>query len=102
LEAKGEKKEHICAFARFLEKERMLVIVPRLLEGLTGGKEQPPIGEDIWKDTWLTLPQERAGQTFRNLFTGEKCSVKKEGEDPAIALSRAFQNFPVALLEREE
>ena len=102
LEAQGEKSEHVCAFARTLDKEGIIVIVPRLVVGLTGGKEEPPMREEIWKDTWLTLPQEWAGRTFRNLFTGEEYSPKRKGKDLGIPLSRAFRNFPVALLEREE
>ena len=102
LEAQGEKGEHVCALARFLDKEGIIVTVPRLVVGLTGGKEQPPMEEEIWKDTWLTLPQEWGGRRFRNLFTGEECSAKKKGKDPGIPLSQVFRNFPVALLEREE
>jgi len=102
LEAKGEKGDHVCAFARILDQEGILVIVPRLVVGLTGGKEQPPMGEEIWKDSWLTLPQEWAGRTYRNLFTGEECPAKKKGKDPGIPLSQVFRNFPVALLQRKE
>ena len=102
LEAQGEKSEHVCAFARTLDKKGIIVIVPRLVVGLTGGKEGPPMGEEIWKDTWLALPPEWTGRTFRNLFTGEEYSPKKRGKDPGILLSRTFRNFPVALLEREQ
>jgi (1->4)-alpha-D-glucan 1-alpha-D-glucosylmutase len=102
LEPQGEKGEHVCAFARTLDQEGIIVIVPRLVVGLTGGKEEPPMGEEIWKDTWLALPQAWTGRTFRNLFTGEECSPKKKGKDAGISLSRIFRNFPVALLVREE
>jgi (1->4)-alpha-D-glucan 1-alpha-D-glucosylmutase len=102
LEAQGEKSEHVCAFARLLDKEGIIVVVPRLVVGLTGGKEEPPIGEEIWGDTRLALPQEWMGHRVRNLFTGEEWSTGKKGEDPGIPLSQVFRTFPVALLEREE
>jgi (1->4)-alpha-D-glucan 1-alpha-D-glucosylmutase len=101
LEAQGEKSEHICAFARILDKQGIIVVVPRLVVGVTGGKEEPPIGKEIWKDTRLVLPQEWMGHRFRNLFTGEEWSTGKKGQDPGFPLSQVFQTFPVAFLERQ-
>ena len=100
LEAVGEKKDHLCAFARILADEEILVATPRLIVGLTGGVEQPPLGERVWKDTWLTLPPERGGKTYRHLFTGERVSVGKRGDRMGLSAAEIFNNFPVALLER--
>ncbi|PJF21891.1 MAG: malto-oligosyltrehalose synthase [Phototrophicales bacterium] len=63
----GGKAAHVCAFMRQHEKARMVVVVPRLILGLTNGQEVPPIGMDIWDDTTATLPEGR----YQNIFTAE-------------------------------
>jgi len=100
LEAMGEKKDYLCAFARTFENEAILVVIPRLVVGLTGGAEQPPLGEDLWKDTWLNLPPELAGHTYRNLFTGERLFPGDRGNITRLSLAKIFSYFPAALLER--
>jgi (1->4)-alpha-D-glucan 1-alpha-D-glucosylmutase len=100
LEAQGTRKDHVCAFARTLGEERILVVTPRLVVRLTGGKEQPPLGEETWKDTWLTLPAEWEGQTYLNLFTGSKLPVAKRDEYFGLPLAAVFSKFPAVLLER--
>ena len=44
LEAVGEKKDHVVAFARTWEKKTLIVLVARLVVGLTGGGESSPRG----------------------------------------------------------
>lgn len=100
LEAVGEKRDHLCAFARISGDEGMIVVTPRLVVGLTGGAEQPPLGERVWKDTWLILPPEWGDHVYRNLFTGESLPPKKNGQVLGLPLMEVFNNFPVALFER--
>jgi (1->4)-alpha-D-glucan 1-alpha-D-glucosylmutase len=63
-------------------RDRLLVIVPRLLIGL---------GAD-WSDTTIELPSGR----WKNLLTGEE----HEGGSP-VAMSHMLQSFPVAVLAGE-
>jgi len=100
LEAVGEKKDHLCAFARILGDEGMIVVNPRLVVGLTGGVNQPPLGERVWKDTWLILPPEWGDHVYRNLFTGESLPPKKNGQVLGLPLMEVLNNFPVGLFER--
>jgi (1->4)-alpha-D-glucan 1-alpha-D-glucosylmutase len=100
LEVSGGKKDHVCAFARILADETILVVVPRLVVGLTGGLEQPPLGAGVWKDTRLLLPSEMAGQIYQNLFTGEKHSAEGRDRKSGLVLAAVFSHFPVALLQR--
>ena len=102
LEAQGTWKDHVCAFARILGEERILVVTPRLVVQLTGGKEQPPLGEETWKDTWLILPAEWEGQTYLNLFTGGKLPVVKRDDCCGVPLAAVFTKFPAALLYGNE
>lgn len=109
LEAVGERQEHVCVFARLLpdaQKEgvgEMVVVVPRLVYGLTGGTEQMPLGSKIWQDTQILLPHAAAGQAYRNLFTGEVIRVEREegAEAGVLALATIFAHFPAVLLVRE-
>ena len=100
LRAVGGEQEHVCAFARTLGEEALVAVAPRLVVGLTGGKETPPVGEEVWGDTWLALPFEKAGRRYRNLFTGEVLAVEGQGAKAGLSLADALRRFPVALLAR--
>jgi (1->4)-alpha-D-glucan 1-alpha-D-glucosylmutase len=99
LEGRGEKKDHLCAFARTRGEDSIVVGVPRLVVGLLGGKEEPPLGEASWKDTWVRVPEGWVGRRYRNLFTGEELTVRNGGGGAGFPLGELFSNFPVALLE---
>ncbi|HWD93630.1 MAG TPA: malto-oligosyltrehalose synthase [Verrucomicrobiae bacterium] len=100
LFAQGAKPEHLCAFAREWNGKKIIVVVPRLAFGLTEGKEVPPTGGEIWKDTVLMLPESRAGNSFRNVLTGETLTAIHHKENAALEAGEVLKNFPVALLER--
>jgi (1->4)-alpha-D-glucan 1-alpha-D-glucosylmutase len=80
---------NVCAFLR---GQSVLVAVPRLTAGLV----EPgtcPLG-DAWKDLVLDLAPASAGGSWKNAFTEETL------EGDALALSKVFATFPVAILER--
>jgi len=99
LMGKGESKEHLCAFAKKREERTVLVLVPRFLTHLIKNTDELPLGEQVWKESWVVLPKEINGGTFRNLFTDETIEkVKRDGEG-LLSLGEVFANFPVAMLE---
>jgi (1->4)-alpha-D-glucan 1-alpha-D-glucosylmutase len=98
LKAIGKHQTHVCAFERKWSDRAMVVIVPRLVFGLTGGAELPPIGE-VWKDSKVQLPRARAGDLFRNVLTREMVPAIELGGNAAVELCLALKTFPVALLE---
>ncbi len=100
LEGRGEKEAHLVAFARTFGEDSIVVGVPRLVVGLLGGKEDPPLGEAAWKDTRLRVPEGWVGRRYGNLFTGEELAVQNGAEGAGVFLRDLFGNFPVALLER--
>ncbi len=100
LEAIGPKRAHVCAFTRALGEEAVVVVVPRLVVGLTGGAEQAPLGAAVWGDTRLVLPEEEAGRAYRNVCTGEALTVEEHDGQGSLPLAAVFRHFPVALLER--
>jgi (1->4)-alpha-D-glucan 1-alpha-D-glucosylmutase len=99
LVGSGDLKEHLCAFARRGGEEVVLVAVPRFLSGLIRNLEEIPLGESIWKDSCLLLPEEISGKTFRNIFTGETLQQTETNRERALPLCQVFSNFPVAMLE---
>jgi (1->4)-alpha-D-glucan 1-alpha-D-glucosylmutase len=102
LEAQGAKAAHVCAYVRTDGDEAALVVVPRLVVGLTGGEERPPLGADVWGDTWLALPPEYAGRRYRNHFTGEELTATDRDGITGLPLAALCAHFPVALLEQIE
>ncbi|RJQ23960.1 MAG: malto-oligosyltrehalose synthase [Nitrospiraceae bacterium] len=99
LEVRGEKSEHVCAFARKAGASTALVAVPRFLTGLIQ-PEGLPFGAEVWADSFLIVPPDEAGSGYRNIFTGESVAVRKQDGTDVLFFSEVFANFPVALLER--
>jgi (1->4)-alpha-D-glucan 1-alpha-D-glucosylmutase len=98
--AQGAKQQHVCAFTRTWENRAIIVVVPRLIFGLTQGAELAPVGESVWGDTILPLEGIPAGSLFRNVLTGETvASVKADGKN-VLKVSQVLKIFPVALLEK--
>jgi len=94
----GALKDHICAFARQTKNKAVLVIVPRFLTRLTQMDEMP-LGEKIWGDSWLVIPDEISANRFRNILTDEMLGSAERDGKGALALDEVFANFPVAMLE---
>jgi (1->4)-alpha-D-glucan 1-alpha-D-glucosylmutase len=76
--ARGAKAHHAVSFVR----DRLLVVVPRLLFSLAGD----------WADTTIELPKGH----WKDLLTG----LEEDGAAP-VALSSLLSAFPVAVLARE-
>lgn len=102
IEVSGEKQEHVVAFARTLGDQEIIVVTPRLVLQLLEGKEQLPLGARTWKDTWLDMSHTRIGQSYHNIFTGERLTVKDFDGTPGLTLAASCAHFPVALLAREQ
>jgi (1->4)-alpha-D-glucan 1-alpha-D-glucosylmutase len=77
LPAAGAKSRHAVGFVR----DRLLVLVPRLVAGLGGD----------WADTTVDLPAGR----WRSVLTG----VEQQG-GPGVAVAELMRQFPVAVLAR--
>ncbi|MGN6553715.1 MAG: malto-oligosyltrehalose synthase [Verrucomicrobiota bacterium] len=101
LPASGAMLDHVCAFSRQRGAHQIIAVAPRLVCGLTQGREIVPCGLEIWNDTLLPLPPETTpGATFRNIFTQETLTVATRDGAPTLHLGEILNRFPVALLER--
>lgn len=96
LEASGERADNICAFARRLGERTAVIVIPRLLGRHISEPAEPFSWRDIWGTSAVLIPFATAGDSYRNVFTGETMKV----DSAAISLSKIFADLPVTLLER--
>lgn len=90
----GTFADHLCGFARLLDGNLAVVVVPRFCARLARNEKKPPVGE-LWGDTYLDPQSLPRGRAFLNIYTGEKLEP-----DRGIPVRRILSRFPVALLRR--
>jgi (1->4)-alpha-D-glucan 1-alpha-D-glucosylmutase len=93
--------EHIAAFCRRWNDQRLLVAVPRRIYSMTRPAEEVfPFGENVWGAARLIVPEEWADATLKDIFTGRAVTVS--GGGPSIPLAELFRDFPAAVLTAEK
>jgi len=103
LEAEGDLKANVVAFARHREGRYVLVVAPRLVAGLMGEDARtPPIGRAAWGETRLILPDAAGARRWRNLLTDTVIDARDADGHPALDLADVFEVLPVALLVEDE
>jgi (1->4)-alpha-D-glucan 1-alpha-D-glucosylmutase len=98
LAAHGPAANHLCAFARQLERQVALAVTPRLCATLLGEKKHVPVGTEVWEQTYLEIPSELEFVDFRDVLTGVLLSVERQGGRRLLPAGRILRDFPVALL----
>ncbi len=97
LETSGPQAAHLCAYLRRDGKRSLIAVVPRLIYSLTSGRRIPPVGETLWGETWLHLPNDLDG-ALKNLYTGERVTPSRNGSGLRLAAGAALASFPAAAL----
>jgi (1->4)-alpha-D-glucan 1-alpha-D-glucosylmutase len=100
LAAAGAAADHVVAFARRDAGNEFIVVVPRLVVGLTGKELVDPIGPEVWGDTGLLLPDAEPGTRYRDVFSGETIRAAASDDRIMLPLAEVFAVLPFALLER--
>jgi (1->4)-alpha-D-glucan 1-alpha-D-glucosylmutase len=95
IEVGGKYKGHVIAFARRKERSWAITIVSRLLTYLMK-EDECPIGERIWKDTCIFIP-ESAPSFWKDVFTDRVIKGEK-----TLMVGEVLKHFPVTLLLGEE
>ncbi|MGC8548992.1 MAG: malto-oligosyltrehalose synthase [Acidobacteriaceae bacterium] len=97
VETFGPHQKSLCAFARRLENQWAITLVPRLTTRL-GTTGRWPLGEKTWLDTSVELPDDAPDQ-WHNILTGETVQTftGRDGHK-ALALADVLKTFPCALL----
>jgi len=80
LRVRGDRENHLIAWARVKDDAALIVVVPRLVLDVT----QRGLGPDpaLWANTVIDLAPELAGKRYRDLFTGARRTL-----DDALDLS---------------
>ncbi|RDV14973.1 malto-oligosyltrehalose synthase [Pontibacter diazotrophicus] len=92
LHVQGTHKHRILAFARHHEGQWGVVVVPLLLVNLIGEHELP-IGEEVWEDTAIALPEGAPVAWQHVLGKGTL-----QAEENILPLAGVLKTFPVAFL----
>jgi (1->4)-alpha-D-glucan 1-alpha-D-glucosylmutase len=92
LTLRGSQARHANAFARILENQAAITIVPRLAHSLLEG-DVPLVQPEKWRGTSVALPHDLAGRHWKDRLTGaiHEC-------DDHIPLESALAQWPGALL----
>jgi (1->4)-alpha-D-glucan 1-alpha-D-glucosylmutase len=102
LVSEGKRKEQICAFARHTDQKVAVVIIPRFWTHISQDAEEVAFGREIWKDSWVVIPDKISGGELFNIFTGETVRGDAREGKKVLPLDAVLANFPVALLEKKE
>jgi (1->4)-alpha-D-glucan 1-alpha-D-glucosylmutase len=90
----GNRREHLFGFARRAAGAAdVLVIVPRLVAGLVADANVAPVGERVWGDTRVIVPDGPA-RCYRHTLTGS-CVPVTNG---AVRMADVFNQAPIAFL----
>lgn len=100
LECGGNKKQHLCAFARVRDRQAVMTVVPRLIAAVAPDEKQLPTGPSIWEDSWVAVPPWPTLGEYRHVLTGEIFAAESVNSRRVLPLSQVFGHCPVALLER--
>lgn len=95
LEVTGSQADHLFAFARVLDNTQAIVIVPRLIAQLVPGGNAP-VGESVWMDATVLLPEALRGEGWRNVFSLAEAPLGER-----LQAGVALANFPVSLWVRK-
>jgi (1->4)-alpha-D-glucan 1-alpha-D-glucosylmutase len=98
LAAEGARREHVFAFARTHGERQAIVVVPRLVANLVPDADVPPLGERVWGDTLIALPDPPAS-AYRQAFTGRCVKPGRHGDQAHLRAADVFEDFPIAFLE---
>jgi (1->4)-alpha-D-glucan 1-alpha-D-glucosylmutase len=99
LDAEGARRSHLCAFARTLGDEQIVIAVPRLASRLVEAPDWP-LGAATWADDRLLVPGEQTGARYRDVLSGEIIGAEARDGQLTLPLAAIFQHLPVAMLER--
>jgi len=97
LAVEGAKADHVIAFVRKAESGNVMVVVPRLVAGLSNDINLPPTGPQIWEDTQVLIPSCDCSKKYQNAFTGQVLDHQTSDGHTKIAVSKILAEFPVAL-----
>jgi (1->4)-alpha-D-glucan 1-alpha-D-glucosylmutase len=99
LEPEGERKTNVVALARLREGRCVVAVAPRLVASLMGEDGQgPPLGQMVWGDTRVPLPEGVGTNGLRDLLTDRLVTPQRGEDGTRLFVSDIFYTLPIALL----
>jgi (1->4)-alpha-D-glucan 1-alpha-D-glucosylmutase len=92
IKAIGAKSKNIVAFSRTYGEENLITIAPRLIYSMTTSESPLPLGENLWKNTEIVLPE--GVVELVDIFTGNKFVA----ENGKIKTGNVLNILPVSVL----
>lgn len=99
LDGRGVHAAKLLAFARRLDGEAIVALVPRLTAARTGLGSRLPLSERTWEDTELVGTADLSGE-WTDAFTGARIRAETTGDAAVFRVGAVLASFPVALLVR--
>jgi (1->4)-alpha-D-glucan 1-alpha-D-glucosylmutase len=96
VDAQGDRRDHVFAFARSAGGRQAIVAIPRLIATIAPHADVPPIGERVWGDTRI-VPASSVGRGGLHNVITDTC-VPVQADTGAIRAADAFDRFPIAVL----
>jgi len=93
LNVTGARADHVCAYARRLQDQTVIVVAPRFFARLS----ETAIDSDSWQDTCIEL-ETSYEQEWYDMLSGKRLSVINNKGVSCLPLNRLLSHFPVALL----
>jgi (1->4)-alpha-D-glucan 1-alpha-D-glucosylmutase len=98
LSSIGDQRMHAVSFARTAADRIVVAAAGRFFVRL-GCRSQLPVGDEVWRDSALVLPNDRSDLWFRNIFSGRIVKPAIFRGRSLLPLSDVFADLPVAVLE---
>ncbi|MDX1919103.1 MAG: hypothetical protein SFU25_00030, partial [Candidatus Caenarcaniphilales bacterium] len=100
LEAKGKYAQNLVSFIRKKDNQLCLVVVPLFVSQITGNNlqnqtNQNILGETLWEDTKIILPEDFTENYLLNFLSGEMIDCRNNRE---IEVYNIFKHLPFAIL----
>ena len=99
LDALGEAKMRVVAFARIHNGQTMITAAARLVSGWMGPDGSTmPVGSTVWSDLVLDLGTSGTSRRWRDILTDRTIEVRKSDGLATLPLGEVFGTLPIALL----
>jgi (1->4)-alpha-D-glucan 1-alpha-D-glucosylmutase len=97
LDVAGERRGSAFAFARHLDGDLAVTLVPRIVSALTSDGA-PPVGRAVWQGTRVDLTALGTPRMLYNVFTNAEVPPSIDAGRWFIDAAAALADLPVALL----
>lgn len=101
LEPTGPRSEHVVAFMRTYETQRIVVVVPRFLSGTLQSSETIRPERSFWRETTIVIPNSE-DLRFSGILDGTTIRTRSTGGVAKLELSDLLARLPVTVLQEEQ